>query len=328
MSKPEGSSSTYAQAIAVARAQGVSSGGLRIFELDGTGDPVAAAVSPENTDLLLVDVTGDSVTVRDRRSAGVWLHSTNLAGRRWLALECRDSSLSTVFEALAGEVLGAVSGVPAIGRRSVVQDRLERWRLMLSRGPSGRISREVEIGLHGELTILRIIAADDPDRALAAWQGPAGAPNDLVDPEWAIEVKATVAQSAFRIRVNGLAQLDHRRSSTPLHIAAVRLDELPSGRTLPRLVDELAVVLDRAGFLDRLALTGYEHETAGDFDWMSLKVEETGIWRIEDHVPALRASDLDPSFLAAIGSVRYELDVSALGDRMDEQEMRGLWGSA
>jgi hypothetical protein len=51
-----------------------------------------------------------------------------------------------------------------------------------------------------------------------------------------------------------------------------------------------------------------------------------GLWRIDDHVPALRASDLDPSFLAAIGNVRYELDVSALGDRMDEQAMRGLWG--
>jgi hypothetical protein len=328
MGMSDGPMTSYGRAITVAREKGVPTGGLRMLQLDGTGDPVAAAISPENTDLLLVDVTGDTVTVRDRRSAGVWLHSTELADRRWLALECRDTSLTSVFEALADEVQRAVSGVPSRGRRSVVQDRLERWRLLLSRGPSGRISREVEIGLHGELTILRTIAADDADRALAAWQGPAGAPNDLVDPEWAIEVKATVAQSAFRIQIHGLAQLDHRRSSAPLHLAAVRLDELPSGRTLPKLVDELATVLDRPGFLERLALTGYEHETAGEHDWLSLKVEETGLWRIDDHVPALRASDLDPSFLAAIGKVRYELDVSALGDRMDEHAMRGLWGGA
>lgn len=319
---------SYGRAMVIARAQGALQGGFRVLPLEGAVDIVAAAVSPENTDLLLVDVTGDVVTVRDRRSAGVWLHSTDFDGRRWLALECRDASLATVFEALADEVHRAVAEVPAAGRRSVVQDRLERWRLLLSRAPSGRISREVEIGLHGELTVLRMIAADDADRALAAWQGPAGAPNDLVDPEWAIEVKATVAQAAFRIRVHGLAQLDHRRSSMPLHLAAVRLDELPSGRTLPQLVEELATILDRPGFLERLALTGYEHETATEHDWLSLKVEETGLWRIDDHVPALRASDLDPSFLAAIGNVRYELDVSALGDRMDEQAMRGLWGCA
>lgn len=319
---------SYGRAMAVARAQGAPHGGFRVLPLDGAVDTVAAAVSPENTDLLLVDVTGDVVTVRDRRSAGVWLHSADLDGRRWLALECRDPSLATVFEALADEVHRAVAEVPAAGRRSVVQDRLERWRLLLSRAPSGRISREVEIGLHGELTVLRMIAVDDADRALAAWQGPAGAPNDLVDPEWAIEVKATPAQSAFRIHINGLSQLDHRRSSTPLHLAAVRLAEMPSGRTLPQLVDELATVLDRPGFLERLALTGYEHDTAAEHDWLSLRVEETGLWRIDDHVPALRASDLDPSFLAAIGKVRYELDVSALGDRMDEQAMRGLWGGA
>lgn len=319
---------SYGIAMAVARSQGVPQSGLRMLALDGEGDLVAAAVSPENTDLLLVDVTGDSVTVRDRRSAGVWLHSTELEGRRWLALECRDASLSTVFEALADEVHRAVSDVPARGRRSVVQDRLERWRLLLLRGPSGRISREVEIGLHGELTVLRMIADVDADRALASWQGPAGGPSDLVDPEWAIEVKATPAQSAFRIHVNGLSQLDHRRSTTPLHLAAVRLDELPSGRTLPELVEELAIVLDRPGFLERLALTGYEHDTASEHDWLSLKVEETGLWRIDDKVPALRASDLDPSFLAAIGKVRYELDVSALGERMPAGAVRRLWGGA
>ena len=316
----------YGAALAVARAQGARPGGFRVLPLDGDGDLVAAAVSPENTDLLLVDVTGDDVTVRDRRSAGVWLHSTQLEGRRWLALECRDTSLSSAFEALADEVHRAVVDVPAVGRRSVVQDRLGRWRLLLERGPSGRISREIEIGLHGELTVLKMIAAVDADRALASWQGPAGASSDLVDPEWAIEVKATPAQSAFSIHVNGLSQLDHRRSGAPLHLAAVRLAEMPSGRTLPQLVDELADALDRPSFLERLALTTYDHETAAEHEWLRLRVKETGFWQIDDHVPALRASDLDPSFLAAIGNVRYELDVSALGDRMDERAVRRLWG--
>lgn len=328
MSVSDSIMTTYGRAIAVARAQGVPQSGLRMLPIDGTGDPVAAAVSSENTDLLLVDVSGDSVTVRDRRSAGVWLHSAEFEGRRWLALECRDTSLSSVFEALADEVQRAVSGEPAARRRSVVQDRLERWRLLLARGSSGRISRELEIGLHGELTVLRIMAQDDADRALASWQGPAGAPHDLVDSEWAMEVKATPAQSAFSIHVNGLAQLDHRRSATPLYLAAVRLDEVPSGRTLPQRVDELADMLDRTRFLERLALTGYVHETADEHDWMTLKVEETGFWRISDDVPALRASDLSPSFLAAIGNVRYELDVSALGDRMGERAVRELWGVA
>lgn len=317
---------SYGRGRVVVRAKGVPKSGLRMLLLDGTGDSVAAAVSSENSDVLLIDVSGDRVTVRDRRSAGVWLHSTELEDRRWLALECRDQSLSSVFEALADEVQRSVAGVPSEGRRSVVQDRLERWRLLLSRGPSGRISREDEIGLHGELTVLRMIAVIDADRALASWQGPSGGPNDFVDPEWAIEVKATGAQSAFKLHINGLAQLDHRRFGVPLHLAVVRLDESPSGRTLPQLVEELAGTLDRPRFLERLALTGYDHTTSSEHEWLSLKIEEAGFWRIDDHVPALRASDLDQTFLAAIGNVRYELDVSALGDRMNDRAVRGLWG--
>jgi hypothetical protein len=317
---------SYGRARAVVRAKGVPQGSLRMLPLDGTGALVAAAVSAENTDVLLIDVSGDRVNVRDRRSAGVWLYSTELDDRRWLALECRDQSLSTVFEALADEVHRSVADVPPEGRRSVVQDRLESWRLLLSRRLSGRISREDEIGLHGELTVLRMIAMTDAERAVASWQGPSGGANDFVDPEWAIEVKATGAQSAFKLHINGLAQLDHRRSGTPLHLAVVRLDESPSGRTLPQFVEELAGALDRPSFLERLALTGYDHTTSSEHEWQRLKLEEMGFWRIDDHVPALRASDLDASFLAAIGNVRYELDVSALGDRMEDRTVRRLWG--
>ncbi len=318
----------YGRALAVARSMGTPPSGLRILPLEALDDSVAAAYTAEGTEMLLVDVAGDAVKVRDRRSAGVWLYTFELEGRRWLALECRESTLSSVFEALADEVQRSVAAVPAAGRRPVVQDRLERWRQLLSRGPAERIPREVEVGLHGELTVLRMIALEDPNRALDAWQGPAGAPNDLVDDEWAIEVKATVAQSAFRVRVHGLAQLDHRRAATPLHLAAVRLAEVPAGRTLPELVDEVLGFLDTSRFLERLALTGYGHDTAGEHDWLRLRVEETGFWRVDDSVPALRASDLTPDHLAAIGNVRYELDVSALGERMDDIDLRRLWGGA
>jgi hypothetical protein len=92
------------------------------------------------------------VTVRDRRSAGVWLHSTELDGRRWLALECRDTSLSTVFEALADEVHRSVAEVPAAGEAVRRPGQAGALAAPAVPGPSGRISREVEIGLHGELT--------------------------------------------------------------------------------------------------------------------------------------------------------------------------------
>lgn len=323
---PERKLTDYGRALAVARSMGSPPSGLRILPIEGTDDSVAAAYTAEGTEMLLVDVAGDAVRVRDRRSAGVWLYTFELEGRRWLALECRESTLSSVFEAIADEVQRSVATVSATGRRPVVQDRLERWRQLLSRGPADRISREDEIGLHGELTVLRMIALDDPNRALASWQGPAGAPNDLVDDEWAIEVKATAAQSAFRINVHGLAQLDHRRAATPLHLAAVRFAELPAGRTLPEVVEATLGLLDTSRFLERLALTGYDHDSAGEHEWMRLRLEETGFWRVDDSVPALRGSDLRPDHLAAIGNVRYDLDVSALGDRMDEQAMRGLWG--
>ena len=105
---------------------------------------------------------------------------------------------------------------------------------------SQTLSPEAEVGLVGELTLLRAIIEGGVPMAMAveSWVGPLDGVRDFEIGTGSLEVKATLSAAGFPARIGSLEQLDDSVRQ-PLFLAGARLRQTESGHSLPELVAQL-----------------------------------------------------------------------------------------
>ena len=88
--------------------------------------------------------------------------------------------------------------------------RIEAWQRFMQRDRDSLLSLEAQVGLFGELLVLREICSNtgSPVEAINCWQGPAGGIQDFHLADGAIEVKNTISATSFPAKIHGVAQLD------------------------------------------------------------------------------------------------------------------------
>lgn len=315
-------STRIAEAFTVLRPQGLPASGLRVHP---ASEGIDVALDPLGNRHVLFATGEDDVDVQDRSSAAVWLRRLVLQDERYLSLECREAELADLFIRLADEIADRVEDVDLEERRQVIRAELERWRGLFARAGSDRLGAEAEAGLYGELVVLRQFARHEPSKALEAWVGPLDGQHDFRWADQSIEVKTTRAKEGFTVTVHGLKQLDLPESEATLRLAGIRLVADPAGKSLPEVVDELLAVVDAPVLLERLREVGYSHSGARA-DWSSYIVDTAAYWHVTGDTPGLRSSALPVGWETAISNVRYSLDLAALGDPMDPDQVESLWG--
>lgn len=88
---------------------------------------------------------------------------------------------------------------------AAVHETLDGWRELLK--TRAILSEEAQLGLRGELHILRMLTTIIGDQALAAWTGPQKQPHDFRIGAVELEAKATTGVTHTHI-INGLRQLE------------------------------------------------------------------------------------------------------------------------
>jgi hypothetical protein len=188
--------------------------------------------------------------------------------------------------------------------------RIRAWQNFMGRSQDSLLSQEAEVGLFGEMIVLKQIVQTGvpPGAALEAWQGPLDGLQDYMIGSGAIEVKTTVAASGFLATISSLEQLDETLRS-PLFVAAVRLALGGSGKTLPELALEIKGLLrsdpDASGaFASCLVHAGYlenmSHKYLRRFTHSS-----TALLPVVTRFPRLTRQNVG----MGIRSARYELDL-------------------
>jgi hypothetical protein len=191
--------------------------------------------------------------------------------------------------------------------------RIAAWQDFMRRDRDGVLSPESEVGLFGELELLRTLFSTgiSPTAAVEAWQGPLGGVQDFRIGTGAIEVKSTLSSSGFTALIGSLDQLDDSLAR-PLFLAGVRLVLSPSGRTLPEQVSELrdqmrgepaALVafnncLISAGFL-AVATERYTRRFAG---------AGIRVLHVSEHFPRLTRGNVS----VGIRRAHYEIDLDLI----------------
>jgi hypothetical protein len=257
--------------------------------------PLSAAPST------LLRISAEGVSLSDRRDAA--------QGLLRVAIVLEREPLRDVFEVLANDLVAVVrqAATPAQAVALGVS-RLEAWQAFLRSGRRG-LSREEQIGLLGELTVLELLAAEiGYEAAVEGWFGPLDGIHDFSRSGVGIEVKA-VAGGGNLVRISRLDQLDRRGLSTLL-IARPRFQEAPGGRTVPMAVRDVRDALDRSAvavrpaFDDRLLRAGLIEVERQTSPYSSFTLQNLYGFEVRENFPRLTGLSVPQEIVDA----SYSLD--------------------
>lgn len=141
--------------------------------------------------------------------SAVTLAAGERADGRWAtSLSLSQPSLFPLFASMCDQIVEA--GCSASRDKcasSFMLGEVARWHRLLSLGADGLLSPEEQVGLFGELEILRQAAIRfGAEPASLGWLGPDDAPQDFVLPCGLVEVKAVAATPT--VTISSLEQLD------------------------------------------------------------------------------------------------------------------------
>lgn len=192
--------------------------------------------------------------------------------------------------------------------------RLDYWRQFLRHSRSDRLSSEAEIGLIGELLLLKEFIGADPNFDLmSAWRGPLGATHDFLSQGVAIEVKtSTVKQKRF-VKISSEFQLDIEVSEK-LFLAHLEINENVNSSESFNLVTLISDVKENLAadshslFDGLLACVGYKEADAHFYDKKQYSLIDKTCYSITGEFPRLINENLSPN----ISDIQYKLNLAGL----------------
>lgn len=275
--------------------------------------------SPDNAEAVLVGFPTARLAAADKLPEGqgfaVERADPEGNGRLWLALTRKSAGSAELFAAMACDVVGAIDDAVAASADEakllrVLTGRVGAWQEFMRKGMQALLSPEAELGLIGELTLLRaIIDAGVPSaQAIESWVGPLDGIQDFELGTGALEVKATLSSAGFPAKIGSLEQLDDS-TRQPLFLAGARLRQTESGQNLPSIVEamRLAIKGDAEAerlLAERLLAAGYVDSHA---DRYPRRFEQAGtrVVQVTDSFPRLTSGTVPAGIMRAM----YEIDL-------------------
>jgi len=200
--------------------------------------------------------------------------------------------------------------------------RVKAWQEFMQRDRKGVLKPEAEVGLVGELSVLKMIIESRLSvmEALESWHGPLNGLHDFIVGTGAIEVKSTTVSNGFPAIIGSLDQLD-KTIVNPLFLAGVRLSLNNSGQTLPEIIAEIFSFLGaspevKSKFENLLLEVGFSRAFS-DAYIRRFKYVSTRFIPVNATFPALTRSTIN----VAIRKVRYELDLDLLDIAVVSKEL-------
>jgi hypothetical protein len=295
--------------------------------LEVAGHETLVAIDSARQKHLLIPLAVEEVE-EDNASQGVTLGPRVLrvgaSDVTYADLHCRMTPLDRVFQELAADVLrrlAAERSEPV----AICHLVLTEWRALLK--ASGQsISRETIVGLVGELEVLRLLAMEDPVKALDSWQGPTMSVHDFVRGGAELEVKTTTSVDANFVAISNIDQLDPTLVAS-LHLVVVHAREDPLAPSLDERIDGLvALGTPRSALLTRVASAGYVYGS-GTATGDRFRIRSVRAWKVGDSFPGLRRGELSEARLRGVSRLRYELALDSAPRRLSDEEFGHFIGT-
>jgi hypothetical protein len=250
------------------------------------------------------------------------------AAKSQLTLSLISGGDENIFRALCANLAEATINVPPDDHQtavSVLLARLERWRNLLKLRRDGLLDRSQQLGLFGELMILRDVFMDNlsTKNSLLAWRGPVSDEQDFCFGNWLIEIKSQMSSADKKIHISSQDQLDPVSGEIILcHQTFGSSSETESSaRTLSGLVTELRTLISDHDtyaldiYEGNLIETGYVDNAIYCKDHLLLG--QRLYFQVVDEFPRLVAADIP----AGIEDIRYSIRIDECMSWMIEEKI-------
>ncbi len=271
---------------------------------------------PERNEALLASFSSSAVPAAEKLPDGQGFSVSRVEpdgdNLTWLALSRSAHGSLELFTAMVADVANAMDAESSAEETRLLRiflGRIRAWQEFMRKGAQ-TLSPESEIGLVGELTLLRVIidAGVPPPSALESWMGPLDGVWDFELGTGSMEVKATLTSTGFPVKIGSLEQLDDSVRQ-PLFLAGTRLRQTETGQSLPELVAEMRDIA--AGDAEAVRLLSERLIAAGYFDAHAdryirrFTVADTRVVEVTDGFPRLTLGSVPLGVTKAI----YEIDL-------------------
>lgn len=290
------------------------------IEIRGNCRILAGRLFPADEEAILVGFHSAAVPQDKNLPQGLGFQVSRLErniigdGNIWISLARLPAGSLDMFCLMAEDIVSFLSFHHKEEEETILQafqGRIRAWQNFMDRGNSGVLSSEAEIGLFGELSVLRELLKSNLSAldAVDAWQGPVRETQDFLIGTGGIEVKTTVAQTSFPAKIGSLEQLDSSLIH-PLYLAGVRLQISEAGHTLPDLAYEIgqdisADLSAKTLYDNRLIQAGLLEAHAESYIRKFQQVD-TLVFHVDDNFPRLTQGNVR----VEIRKSSYEIDLA------------------
>jgi hypothetical protein len=256
--------------------------------------------------------------------SGISASGEEMEGWSYFNLALEGTENAELFLTLCRSLMSATEAVEPENHAAaidIILTRLNRWQSLLKARNDGLLSLDRQIGLFGELLVLRdiFIANLEPLQAVSCWNGPLGDEQDFGYANSLVEVKTTRSTRDQSFKVSSFPQLDTRSGNITLAFQTVGVfeDDPPNGVSLNGIVDSVRSALcghsAATSELDvRLSLSGYSSAPA--YDRIHFVAASRKLFSVVDDFPRIEPSDvrngiLKGTYTVSIDScLRFELE--------------------
>lgn len=237
---------------------------------------------------------------------------------QWIALRRQPAGSIDLFTMMAVDVISTLADLKGTQDKSVLHAfllRIRAWQDFMRRNSHGILSFEAEVGLLGELEVLRLLMRTgiSPLACVQGWTGPENGLHDFQLGTGSIEVKSTLCTGEFPALIGSLQQLDNTLVK-PLFLAGVRLVLEESGISLTETICDIRDALSEDSFALSVFNSHLLH--AGYFDVHAeqylrrYSLNEIRLLKVSEKFPRLTRAMVPLS----IRQVQYELDLDLILD--------------
>lgn len=240
----------------------------------------------------------------------------------YVRIEQNKESDDEVYFAVADDLCNCLQGIERSFLRKELSIALERWSRFFSLRGSIKLSREEQLGLYGELWMMRGMLKNDIGfQSMGYWKGPYQNVFDFSLDSMGIEIKTTASKRPYRVYISNEVQLNERLAGGNLVLGFVAVQPNDSsGETLGDAVKEIEEYVKH----DVTAYNLFRDKIFGcglgvpyiDSYMTRYIVKEYAFYYVQEGFPRILSENMP----RGLGDISYSLDIEACSNyQMNEQ---------
>jgi hypothetical protein len=226
-----------------------------------------------------------------------------------------DNTLISIFAVLCEDLFQSVFRTDKEDELiQSLKNRFIKWKELFSIAKGGGLSDELQIGLYGELTMLKklIEVTHKNSKSLSIWTGPEAGIRDFENGSCALEVKTSHGHNHQKIKISSERQLDTNLLDKLFlfHLSFEKRNS--SENTLNHLIEKLFSILNddeeaKQDFKRKLHLTGWFEHQKELYSNTSYFVRNENFYHVANNFPRIEENELRKG----VGDLKYSIILSS-----------------